>query len=41
MALPLDPLPNILVWNNKIVGPIEDNPIDGPFWNIDQWGVKQ
>jgi peptide/nickel transport system substrate-binding protein len=41
VALPLDPLPNILIWDDKIVGPLEDNPIEGPFWNLDQWGVKQ
>jgi peptide/nickel transport system substrate-binding protein len=41
VALPLDPLPDILIWSNKVVGPISDNPIEGMFWNIDQWGVKQ
>ena len=41
VALPLDPLPNILIWDNKIVGPVEDNAIEGPFWNIHEWGVKQ
>ncbi len=40
-ALPLDPLPDILIWSNKVVGPISDNPVEGMFWNIDQWGVKQ
>ena len=25
--LPLDPLPNILLWSNKIIGPVGDNPI--------------
>jgi peptide/nickel transport system substrate-binding protein len=41
VALPLDPLPDILIWSNKVVGPISDNPIEGMFWNIDQWGIKQ
>ena len=41
VALPLDPLPDILIWDKKIVGPVSDNPIEGMFWNIDQWGVKQ
>ncbi len=40
VALPLDPLPDILVWNKKVVGPISDNPIEGMFWNIDQWGIR-
>ena len=41
VALPLDPLPNTLIWDDKIIGPIQDNAIEGMFWNIDQWGVKQ
>lgn len=40
-ALPLDPLPDICIWSNKVVGPIQDNPIEGMFWNIDQWGVTK
>jgi peptide/nickel transport system substrate-binding protein len=39
VALPLDPLPNILLWNTKVVGPLGDNPAMGPFWNLAQWGV--
>ncbi len=38
-SLPLDPLPDILLWNKKVVGPIQDNSIEGMFWNLDQWGV--
>jgi len=41
VALPLDPMPDILIWNKQVVGPISDNPIEGMFWNIDQWGIKQ
>ena len=41
VALPLDPLPDIAIWSNKVVGPVEDNPIEGMFWNIDQWGLKK
>jgi peptide/nickel transport system substrate-binding protein len=40
VALPLDPMPDILIWDKKIVGPVTDNPIEGMFWNIDQWGVE-
>ena len=40
VALPLDPLPDILIWSKKVVGPITDNPIEGMFWNIDQWGIE-
>jgi peptide/nickel transport system substrate-binding protein len=41
VALPLDPMPDILIWNKKVVGPISDNPIESMFWNIDQWGIKE
>ena len=41
VSLPLDPLPDILVWSDKVVGPVQDNPIEGMFWNIDQWGLKK
>jgi len=40
-ALPLDPLPDIAIWSDKVVGPIQDNPIEGMFWNIDQWGLAK
>jgi len=40
VELPLDPLPNILLWSKKIAGPIADNPIMGPFWNSNQWGLR-
>lgn len=38
VSLPLDPLPNILLWSKKIVGPVGDNPVLGMFWNVNQWG---
>jgi peptide/nickel transport system substrate-binding protein len=41
IALPLDPLPNILLWSKKIAGPVADNPIMGPFWNSNLWGVNK
>jgi peptide/nickel transport system substrate-binding protein len=40
VSLPLDPLPNILIWADKVVGPIGDNPVNGPWWNANEWGVK-
>jgi peptide/nickel transport system substrate-binding protein len=39
ISLPLDPLPNILLWSKDVVGPIQDNPIMGPFYNIHEWGL--
>lgn len=39
ISLPLDPLPNILLWSDDIVGPVEDNAILGPFSNMQNWGL--
>jgi hypothetical protein len=41
VGLPLDPLPNIVLWNKKVVGPIDDNPVQGPFWNSQYFGIRQ
>jgi len=41
ISLPLDPLPDIMVWSNSVVGPISDNPITGMFWNLNEWGLQQ
>jgi peptide/nickel transport system substrate-binding protein len=41
VALPLDPLPNILLWSKKIAGPVGDNPIMGPFFNSNLWGLNK
>jgi len=41
VSLPLDPLPDILIWNKKVLGPVQDNPVEGMFWNIDQWGLQK
>ncbi|GES12065.1 peptide ABC transporter substrate-binding protein [Acrocarpospora macrocephala] len=37
--LPLDVIPNILLWNRKIGGPLAIDPARGPFWNLAQWGL--
>jgi peptide/nickel transport system substrate-binding protein len=39
-TLPLDPLPNVFLWSNKLVGPLSDNAVAGPLWNLAEWGVK-
>jgi peptide/nickel transport system substrate-binding protein len=41
VSLPLDPLPSILIWNKKVLGPVQDNPVESMFWNLDQWGIQQ
>ena len=38
-SLPVDPLPNILLWSDTIVGPVADNAILGPFSNMNEWGM--
>jgi peptide/nickel transport system substrate-binding protein len=40
VALPIDPLPNILLWSKRIVGDINDNPIYSMFVNLNTWGLK-
>ena len=37
VSLPLDPLPNIALWSNRISGPVGDNPILSVFWNMNEW----
>lgn len=41
-SIPLDPLPTILLWSDEIVGPAdgEDNPIFGPFYDMNEWALK-
>lgn len=39
-SIPLDPLPNIFLWSNKLAGDIDENPIQGPFWTLSTWGLK-
>ncbi|MDY0908528.1 ABC transporter family substrate-binding protein [Microbacterium sp. CFBP9034] len=38
-SLPLDTVPLVLLWSDKIGGPLEINPIEGPFWNLAAWGI--
>ena len=38
-SIPLDPLPNILLWAKKVTGPVSDNPVLGPWWNLGSVGV--
>ncbi|HEV2369427.1 MAG TPA: peptide ABC transporter substrate-binding protein [Acidimicrobiales bacterium] len=37
--IPIDPLPIVLVWSNKLHGPIAQNPTLGAFWNMNQWWI--
>ena len=40
-SLPLDPLPNIFLFSDKLAGDIDENPIQGPFWGLAGWGLKK
>jgi peptide/nickel transport system substrate-binding protein len=37
VSLPLDPLPNIALWRDRITGPVADHPILSMFWNMYDW----
>ena len=39
ISLPLDPLPDIVLWSKSLVGPVGDNAILGPWWNMQDWGL--
>jgi peptide/nickel transport system substrate-binding protein len=39
VSLPLDPLPNIAVWNDRITGPVGDHPILSMYWNMYLWNL--
>ena len=38
-SLPLAAVPNVLLTLDKIGGPVSINPSEGPFWNLEQWGL--
>ncbi len=39
VSIPLDPLPNILLWSKKVAGSVSDNPVLGPWWNLNTIGA--
>ncbi|MBU2668149.1 hypothetical protein KOI35_32025 [Actinoplanes bogorensis] len=39
LSLPLDTVPLVLLWADKVGGPLAINPVEGPFWNLEQWGI--
>jgi peptide/nickel transport system substrate-binding protein len=39
-SIPLDPLPNIMLWSKKVSGP-SDNSVLGPFWNMNTWTLSK
>ncbi|GAA1911600.1 ABC transporter substrate-binding protein [Nocardioides hwasunensis] len=40
-AVPMVAVPNVLLWSEKLAGPIAINPSEGPFWNLEAWGLAE
>jgi peptide/nickel transport system substrate-binding protein len=41
VSIPLFQLPTVFVFDaNKIGGPLQDNTVEGPFFNLEQWFLK-
>jgi peptide/nickel transport system substrate-binding protein len=40
-ALPVDPFPDIIVYSDKIGGPVGHNPSFGPFYNMNEWFLRK
>ncbi|MFJ3899801.1 peptide ABC transporter substrate-binding protein [Streptomyces sp. NPDC090083] len=40
-ALPLGTVPNVLLWNKRVGGKISINPVRGPWWNLEDWGLAK
>jgi peptide/nickel transport system substrate-binding protein len=41
VSIPLFQLPTVFVYDaNKIGGPVHDNTVEGPFYNLEQWFLK-
>jgi peptide/nickel transport system substrate-binding protein len=40
VSLPIDPLPNIAIWSDRIQGNLSDNPITAMFWNMNTWQLQ-
>jgi peptide/nickel transport system substrate-binding protein len=38
-SLPLQVLPSVLLWSEKIEGPLSINAVEGPFWNLEAWSL--
>jgi peptide/nickel transport system substrate-binding protein len=40
VSLPLDPLPDIVLWSKRITGPVGDDPLLSMFWNMHLWKLQ-
>jgi peptide/nickel transport system substrate-binding protein len=39
-VVPLEVVPTVVMTSTKIVGTVTDNPVMGPFWKLDTWGLR-
>lgn len=40
-ALPVDPFPDIIVYSDKLGGPVGHNPAFGPWFNMNEWFLRK
>ncbi|MFI2471396.1 ABC transporter substrate-binding protein [Streptomyces globisporus] len=40
-SLPLAAVPNVLVTGARVGGPLSINPVEGPWWNLEDWGLAK
>ncbi|MFD3487473.1 peptide ABC transporter substrate-binding protein [Streptomyces sp. NPDC058665] len=40
-AIPIGTVPNILLWSDRVGGPLSNNPSEGPWWNLAEWGLAK
>ncbi|WP_113701655.1 peptide ABC transporter substrate-binding protein [Nonomuraea lactucae] len=40
-SIPLGAVPNVLLWSQRLGGPLSINPAEGPWWNLEEWGLAQ
>lgn len=40
-AIPIGTVPNILLWSDRVGGPLSNNPSEGPWWNLNEWGLAK
>jgi peptide/nickel transport system substrate-binding protein len=39
-VLPIESVPSLLVTTTQVLGTIVDNPVMGPFWQLQTWGLQ-
>jgi peptide/nickel transport system substrate-binding protein len=39
-VLPIEAVPSLLVTTTQVLGAVVDNPVMGPFWQLQTWGLR-